>query len=125
MVLSCGLAYSSYLWLRPVEIMGVHQQGIWTNIVVKNFPLRFRNKIKWWEENKSSLQKKYEIPVPDAYGNYVISLWDIGSGYRKDTGTDQDSDLLCFNDMKTKANCIEKNKVFEVLRGWNGGLQYR
>ncbi|SHO58240.1 DUF943 family protein [Vibrio quintilis] len=122
----CGLIYVSYLWFRPVEIIDVHHSGIWTTrVVVKSFPLTHRKKIQWWKEHKNWLKDKYDIPRVDKNGFFNVTFWEIGSGYKTDTGTDQDSDLLCFKDMKTNANCIEKKKVFEVSLGRNGGLQYR
>ncbi|CAM3983556.1 hypothetical protein VA7868_03653 [Vibrio aerogenes CECT 7868] len=124
-VFICGLIYTSYLWLRPVEIIDIHQDENWSDVIVNNFPVTKSEKISWWNKNKTFLHSKYSVPAPDKNGYFHVTFWDIGSGYKADTGTDQDSDLLCFDDMKTNANCIEKNKVFEVLRGRNGGLQYR
>ncbi|MDW6091244.1 DUF943 family protein [Vibrio rhizosphaerae] len=121
-----AIAFSLYLWFRPVQIIGVHHSGSWiTRIVVKNFPITRWGKIRWWEQNKENLKEQYDVPKLDNHGYFSVSFWDIGSGYREDRMVDQDSYLLCFEDMKVKANCIEKNRVFEVVKGRNGGLQFR
>ncbi|MDW6091243.1 DUF943 family protein [Vibrio rhizosphaerae] len=121
----CGLLYFGYQILHPVEIVDVHQDKHWTDIVVKNFPVTRRGKIQWWKENQSFLKEKYGIPKPFNDGTFEITFWDIGSGYRVDRMVDQDSDLLCFKDMDKKANCIEKNQVFSISMSKNMGLQYQ
>ncbi len=125
MILIFVLGYSLFLLLRPVEIIDVHQDGRWSRVVVKHFPITRKGKIDWWEQNKANLKEKYDVPKIDIHGYFNVSFWDIGSGYRVDRMVDQDSYLLCFEDMKVDANCIEKNKVFEVVKGRNGGLQFR
>ncbi|KUI96954.1 hypothetical protein VRK_39560 [Vibrio sp. MEBiC08052] len=92
---------------------------------MEHFPITHKGKIYWWEEHKDYLKNKYGIPKPDANGYFEVSFWDIGSGYKIDHMTDEDSDLLCFDDMKTKANCIKKKRVFVVSLARNGGLQFR
>ncbi|WP_254900222.1 DUF943 family protein [Lonsdalea iberica] len=46
-------------------------------------------------------------------------------GYRVDRGTDEDTDLLCFDDMIAEEKCIEKVPLMWV--GWskNAGQFYR
>lgn len=46
----------------------------------------------------------------------MVFVLNYGKGYRVDRNTDQDSDLLCLEDMKTTANCIEKDPLFMVHR---------
>ncbi|MBS0969575.1 DUF943 family protein [Nissabacter archeti] len=50
-------AYLLYLAVLPTEIIGVHQYGNSSRIVVKNFPLTNHGKIKWWVRNKEELKK--------------------------------------------------------------------
>ncbi|WP_038185612.1 DUF943 family protein, partial [Vibrio rhizosphaerae] len=121
----CGLIYFGYQKLQPAEIVDVHQDKHWTDIVVKHFPSTRWGKIQWWQEHQDFLKEKYGIPKPFNDGTFEITFWDIGSGYRVDRMVDQDSDLLCFSDMKTSKNCIEKNRVFSVSLERNGGLQFR
>ncbi|SJN58143.1 hypothetical protein VR7878_02674 [Vibrio ruber DSM 16370] len=125
MLLVCGMGYGVYLWLLPVQIIDVHQKNNWTSVVVKNFPVTQQRKIDWWDKNKDYLKEHYDVPKPNKNGHFDIIFWDIGSGYKVDQMTDEDSDLLCFSDMKTSRNCIEKKRVFWVSLGRNGGLQFR
>ena len=91
----------------PTEIVAVHvsRSDYAFRIIIKNPPLTDQGKIGWWIENKRYFKDKYNVPVGEK--DYSISFW--VSDYKVDSGTDQDSDLLCFDDMDTPANCIEKN----------------
>ncbi|MTH48530.1 DUF943 family protein, partial [Intestinirhabdus alba] len=40
-------------------------------------------------------------------------------------GTDQDADLLCFDDMSAEARCIEKKPRLWIRFSQNTGLFYR
>jgi len=82
---------------------------------VRNFPLTDRGKIAWWLTHADELKAKYGFPRPGLYGLYSISFWDFDDGYKEDA-----FDLFCFNDMKTKKNCIEKNVVFRVDNARDG-----
>lgn len=91
---------------QPTVIIDVHNdkntKGYY--LIVRNFPLTDLGKIYWWEKNKFKLARKYNIPVDKP--EFTISFW-VGD-YKKDSGTDHDSDLLCFSDMESEQNCIEK-----------------
>jgi len=107
------------LWriFQSPQIVNIHQDGHLTNIVMKNFPLTNKARIAWWLKNKDYLKEVYGVPVPYIEdGNFNLIIWDIGDGYRVNRMTEQDSDLLCFKDMKTKANCIEKNDLMVISR---------
>jgi len=95
-------------WLfQPTKVIDVHYSKKFDNyfVIVEHFPLTRNNKIRWWEENKSLFKEKYHVPIGEC--DYGISFW-VGN-YKTDSGTDQDSDLLCFDEMITKKNCIEKD----------------
>ncbi|NIF33879.1 DUF943 family protein [Enterobacter sp. Cy-643] len=117
---SCVLA-GYLLWesLRPVEIVAVHQRNSYSSVLVKNFPFTSRGKINWWLENKEMLKAKYDIPRPASYGGYTIDFWLFGEGYKEEGKYDR----LCFDDMKTKVNCIDKDVVFIVDYSKNMGLE--
>lgn len=104
-----GALILAWLNLRPVEVVAVHQDDEFADILVHHFPLTDRGKIAWWLAHADALKKKYAFPHPGPYGLYSISFWDFKDGYKEDA-----YDLLCFNDMKTKKNCIDKNFVFMV-----------
>ena len=117
-----GCVLAGYLlWqsLRPVEIVAVHQRNAYSDVLVKNFPFTSRGKINWWLENKEMLKAKYEIPRPASYGGYTIIFWLFGEGYKEEGKYDR----LCFDDMETKVNCIDKDSVFRISNSKNTGLE--
>ncbi|WP_314421199.1 DUF943 family protein [Pseudescherichia vulneris] len=116
-IAACIMAVILLAWisLRPVEVVAVHQDDEFAYILVRNFPLTDRGKIAWWLEHANELKEKYAFPRPGPYRLYSISFWDFGDGYKEDA-----FDLLCFSDMKTKKNCIEKNVVFRVDNARDG-----
>lgn len=64
------------------------------------------------------LKDKYGIPNPDSEGYFYVTFWLFGEGYKKEGKYDR----LCFDDMKTKVNCIEKDAVFSVDKSRNMGV---
>ncbi|EBY2393937.1 TPA: DUF943 family protein [Escherichia coli] len=70
------------------------------------------------------IKAKYGIPHKSEDGYYSVSIMDFGEGYRVDRGTDEDSDLLCFDDMTVPARCIEKTSSLD-WGSQNSGLFYR
>ena len=104
------LGYWFWLCLRPVEIVAVHEDDNHASVLVKTFPFTDKGKISWWLKNKNMLKEKYNIPKPSPSGNFTVIFWDFGDGYKEEGKYDR----RCFNDMKTKVNCIEKNAVFAV-----------
>lgn len=113
-LLAIMVLLSCWLWLslRPVEIVAVHQEGSHSSVLVKTFPLTDKGKINWWLKNKEMLKSKYNIPEPDTDGSFTVVFWYFGDGYKEEGKYDR----RCFKDMKSKANCIDKDKAFTV---WN------
>lgn len=107
------LGYLSWLSLRPVEIISVHEDGNFSDVLVRNFPFTDKGKIKWWLKNKGLLQERFNIPNPAKDGFFSVVFWDFGEGYKEEGKYDR----RCFNDMQSKVRCIDKKKVFSV---WNG-----
>ncbi|KOC88046.1 DUF943 family protein [Winslowiella iniecta] len=112
------LIYFIWLLAQPVQIIAVHTNSHWTEVLVKNFPLTSRGKVDWWESNKTRLKEKYGMPETDNDGRYSITFWDFGNGYeieQPDKSTffpSKDTDhLFCFEDMKVKARCIRKENI--------------
>ncbi|MEE4409001.1 MULTISPECIES: DUF943 family protein [unclassified Serratia (in: enterobacteria)] len=110
-----------WLSLRPVEIIAVHQRNNYSDVLVKNFPFTEKERINWWMENKLLLKDKYNIPKPAKDGFFSVIFWDFGDGYKKE----EKYDRLCFDDMKTKINCIDKNALIMVRYSKNTGLSFR
>lgn len=115
---ACVLSgYVLWLSLRPVEIVAVHEDGNYSSVLVKNFPFTDKGKINWWLKNKDILKNRYGIPKPASYGGYDVTFWNFGEGYKEEGKYDR----LCFQDMKTDKNCIEKDAVFSVSNSVNLG----
>lgn len=116
----CG--YSLWQYLTPVEIVAVHNSN---TLLVKHFPYLKSQQIAWWQANKDMIQVKYGIPHRRADGYYSVFILGFDGRYRVDRGTDEDTDLLCFDDMIAEAKCIEKIPLMWV--GWskNTGQFYR
>ncbi|MEJ5062141.1 DUF943 family protein [Erwinia sp. MYb375] len=117
-----GLLMGYLYWLsqRPVEIVAVHEDGNHSYVLVKNFPFTFKGKLNWWLENKTMLKKQYDIPKPSSYGSSTVIFWIFGEGYKEEGKYDR----FCFEDMKTKFNCIEKEAVFSVSESKNMGVMF-
>ena len=98
-------------FIRPVEIIAIHNSTV---LLVKNFPKSKALKLLWWENNRNDLLNKYGVGALDRYGDFRLVVHDFGAGYKVDTHTDQDSDLLCFYEMKEQANCLVKDPLFAV-----------
>jgi len=110
-----AMFFLTWRLLIPVEIIDVHRSDsrYTIDIIVKNFPLTDKGKIDWWEKNKKTLEDKYNIP--NEKSDYSIGIW-VGD-YKAEPNTDQGSDLLCFEDMSTPKNCIEKGN--QPLQIWH------
>ena len=117
-----GCSYLLWQFLLPVKIVAVHKNDI---ILVKHFPWLKSRQIDWWESNKDMIKAKYGIPHKSEDGYYSVNIMDFGDGYRVDRGTDEDSDLLCFDDMKVAAQCIEKKPLRWIGWSQNSGQFYR
>lgn len=121
-ILSILILAGLFTWFtqRPVKIIAVHENGHYSSVLVKQFPVTDRGKIDWWVQNKNILQKIYGIPKPSDWGYFNVMFWDFGDGYKK-----QDkSERLCFEDMKTEERCIDKNKIFSVERDRHGNTLF-
>lgn len=108
----CG--YLLWQFLTPVEIVAAHNGD---TLLVKHFPYLKSRQIAWWEANKDMIKTKYNIPHKRSDGYYSVFIMDFGDGYRVDRGTDEDSGLLCFEEMTVPARCIEKKRLIWI--GWS------
>jgi len=122
LILLSAILTSYVFWLsqRPVEIFAVHQDGEFSDVLVRTFPLTDKGKIAWWLKNKDMLKNKYNIPNPGPDGFFSINFWLFGNGYK----TEGKYDRRCFEDMKTQENCIDKNKTFSVNKSRNMGVSF-
>ncbi|MGP2424276.1 DUF943 family protein [Yersinia sp. 2538 StPb PI] len=117
--------YIVFYVFQPVKIIDGHiRSSGFSVLIVKNPPLTDKGKISWWKKNELFIKETYSIPKPDSDGTFTVVVLDVGDGYKIDSGTDEDSDLLCFDDMKTEKNCIEKNWVMDIEYLKNGSTRF-
>ncbi|WP_312064488.1 DUF943 family protein [Pantoea septica] len=114
------LSYWIWLCLRPVEIVAVHQENNYSDVLVRSFPPTDKGKIAWWLKNKDMLKEKYDIPKPSSYEYFTVIFWEFGDGYKEEGKYDR----LCFKDMKPPINCIEKDAIFSVDKSRNMGIMF-
>ncbi|WLI75443.1 DUF943 family protein [Kosakonia sp. H02] len=120
LLMSISLGYAFWLSIRPVEIVAVHEDSHYSSVLVKQFPITDKGKINWWLQNKGMLKQKYGIPKPSSWGHFSVMFWIFGDGYQEEGKYDR----LCFTEMKTEKNCIDKNKVFTVGNDRNGKIVF-
>lgn len=110
-----------WLSLRSVEIVATHQRNNYSDVLVKNFPFSDKGKINWWLENHTILKEKYNIPDPAKDGFFAVIFWEFGDGYKETDGYDR----LCFDDMKSEINCIDKDSLMMVVYSKRTGMYFR
>jgi len=121
-IAAASFGYLLWQYFTPVEIVAVHDGN---TILVRNFPYLKSRQIAWWQANKDMIQAQYGIPDKREDDYYSVVIMDFGEGYRIDRGTDEDSDLLCFDDMPVDARCIEKKTHLWIRFSKNTGMFYR
>lgn len=67
------------------------------------------------------MKHREEIFKQLKFNESIYSIYIYNTHYKKDSGTDQDSDLLCFDDMDTEANCISKENQPLVIHHYRDG----
>ncbi|WP_034945276.1 DUF943 family protein [Erwinia oleae] len=118
-----------YCFTLPVKIYAIHQDENFSSLLVKNFPLSDNGKLAWWLENNKFLAEKYDLPVVGKNGTYSVSFWAFDGNYKKMPKSDlrlssEDSDLLCFDDIKSEKKCISKKLLFTVSRDREGNIYF-
>ncbi|MBV6820165.1 DUF943 family protein [Rahnella sp. PD12R] len=111
---------------KPTSIVDAHRmKSGFSALLIKNPPFTDKGKISWWLKNKEQIRTRFNIPEPDGEGTYTVVILNIDTGYKIDRGIDEDSDLLCFDDIGTNQNCINKDWVMDVTLLRNGEIRYR
>ncbi|STQ56487.1 DUF943 family protein [Pseudescherichia vulneris] len=117
------IAYFFWRSLRPVDIVGVHKDGSYSYLLVKDFPITAKGQINWWLKNSKMLKNHYDIPKPDSDGDFGIVVWDFGEGY-KEQGDESKDDRFCFADFKSPKNCIDKNMMLYITYTKSSGISF-
>ena len=110
---------ASWQDFEPVEIVAVHKNDVSSDVLVKNFPVTDRGKLDWWKKNHAWLKEKYGVPEFAQDGSFSVWFWRFGGGYKKLPTHDfrlsvNNPQFLCFDELKTEKNCIEKYPVLNV-----------
>lgn len=105
--------YCIWIAVRPAKIVRVDNGAVF----VEHLPMTTEGKLKWWLENKDSLQNKYHIiNTPD---NFTVIIMNF-DGYKKlPTGTRDGSidDYTCFDDTNGEHKKCVYNSIALVIRG--------
>lgn len=106
-MLSVYLLFSAY---RPVEVVAFYNDKNYVDVIVKNFPSDDKDKIAWWLENNKMLTERSSFLMPASDRHYFISFWDYGDGFKEKN----DDDMLCFSQIKSDINCIDKQALLII-----------
>jgi len=112
--------YCIWIAVRPAKIVRVDNGAVF----VEHLPMTTEGKLKWWLENKDSLQNKYHIiNTPD---NFTVIIMNF-DGYEKlPTGTRDGSidDYTCFDDTNGEHKKCVYNSIELVVRGSVNGKTF-
>lgn len=112
--------YCIWIAVRPAKIVRVDNGAVF----VEHLPMTTEGKLKWWLENKDSLQNKYHIiNTPD---NFTVIIMNF-DGYEKlPTGTRDGSidDYTCFDDTNGEHKKCLYNSIALVIRGSANGKTF-
>lgn len=114
-MLSVYLLFYAY---RPVKVVAVYRDKNYVDVIVKNFPSGDKGKIAWWLENNKLLTERAFFSMPPSDSHYFITLWDYGYGFKEKT----DDDMLCFTQIKSDINCIDKKALLIISNNYVGDV---
>lgn len=120
-ILSIALALRWCVYWTTPQIIDIHQDGDYCDIVVRHFPIIDKGKVSWWIANKEAILKRCNIFIIDPDKPYHVVVWAFGNGYIQD----DDRDRMCFHDMNTASNCITKNTLLIISNSKNLGTTIR
>ena len=108
------LAIGFYIYKNndSVQVVAVHHDKYTAEILVDRLPESEKARIEWWLHNKKIIMSHYGIRPIDSGGPDYITIYQFGIGYLP-AGKE---DLLCFSDIKSERNCIDKNILMTVSR---------
>ncbi|MGX9363322.1 DUF943 family protein [Pantoea ananatis] len=119
------LVFFYFNFFNSTKVLAVHGTGSNKEFLVKNMPFSDSSKIEWWDNNGAKTLSSAET--------YFVSIWKFDGRYQKlapkNSGIfpDHDTDyLLCFDDMNTEENCIDKsNWIMDITKTKDGYTYYR
>ncbi|MDN4625628.1 DUF943 family protein [Erwinia sp. PsM31] len=114
-----GLFYCLFIRGEAVCVMDAHYDGSTAQVIVNKLPFTDSEKIEWWLRNEVKVRDKYHIPSGNA-GPFLITVYAFGEGYKEEGKEDR----LCFRDVKSPQNCIDKKVLMMIWRTREGGVKY-
>ena len=112
--------YCIWIAVRPAKIVRVDNGAVF----VEHLPMTTEGKLKWWLENKDSLQNKYHII--NTRDNFTVIIMNF-DGYKKlPTGTRDGSidDYTCFDDTNGEHKKCVYNSIALIIRGSVNGKTF-
>lgn len=125
LALAIAIVVASGLFLysehRPVRVYDVHRGEFTAQILVDDLPWTSSAKIDWWLENEKLIKSKLHVQEKNSGDVIDYYIYAYGEGY-KIQGKQDD---ICFSDMATTTNCIEKNILMSVSSNPEGDTEFR
>lgn len=112
--------YCIWIAVRPAKIVRVDNGAVF----VEHLPMTTEGKLKWWLENKDSLQNKYHIiNTPD---NFTVIIMNFDGYENLPTGTRDGSidDYTCFDDTNGEHKKCVYNSIALIIRGSVNGKTF-
>lgn len=112
--------YCIWIAVRPAKIARVDNGAVF----VEHLPMTTEGKLKWWLENKDSLQNKYHIiNTPD---NFTVIIMNFDGYKNLPTGTRDGSidDYTCFDDTNGEHKKCVYNSIALTIRGSVNGKTF-
>lgn len=126
LIATVGIVLYFYVnFFHDTKVIAIHGTEETVEVLIINAPLSDSEKIKWWDSNSDQIINKSQ--------EYNVSLWRFNGKYQKlqpkNSGLFPDHDidyLLCFDDIKSDKNCIDKsNWIMDITRSKDGYTYYR
>ena len=119
------LAFFYVSLFNSPKVLAIHGPETKKDLLVENIPFSDSDKIKWWDNNG--------VKTISSSETYNVSVWKFDGKYQKlaskNAGAfpDHDTDyLLCFDDMKSDENCIDKSSwIMDITKTKDGYTYYR
>lgn len=104
-------AFFIYLEKRHSTVITTHQIGDVAVIFVDHLPITYHARIKWWYSHIDNITEEYHIVSKSPEGMFSYSVYAFGKGYQKEGKEDR----LCFDDIPSPDNCVDKNVLLSVM----------
>ncbi|PIF13658.1 DUF943 family protein [Candidatus Pantoea floridensis] len=115
------ILYLLYLNRKPVDIIAVHSNDTVVDILVRDLPLSSKASIEWWTRNRLNILSKNNIKPAEQGGPEYFVFFKFDGKYKEL----EDKDRLCFDDIPSPQNCIDKHRLMSVSPNREKNTIYR